>query len=116
MIASHESVPVPVALSPGGTPGPQAGLDEVMTAVPGCTARKEAPVTPMASVNSPLAWGTRTAGLAWTGAHLRAAVPLRNTTTFVPRVTQNDLPLSAAVTASRPPWVTGPQAAAPLPG
>ncbi len=34
------------------------------------------------------------------GDHLRAAVPLRNTVTLVPRVTQNDMPLSAAVMVS----------------
>src|SRR5215472_5756398 len=101
MIASHSSVPVPEAPSPGGTPGPQAGLDEVMIAAPGWTAMKDAPVTPIAAVSSPLACGASAPELAWTGAHLLPGVAaFRATITAVPRVTQNDLPLSAAVMVS----------------
>src|SRR5215472_6020352 len=118
MIVSQVIVPVPEALSPGGTPGPQAGRPEVMTATPGWVATKDAPVTPSASISSPLACGARMAGLAWMGAHLRAAVPFRSTVTAVPRATQNDLPPSAAVMVSLPcpaGWPPGHCGAAPTP-
>ena len=60
--------------------GPQGRPNEEMVAVPRWTARNDAPVTPTASINRPLACGASTALLlVWMGNHLAKPVPFRYT-------------------------------------
>jgi hypothetical protein len=78
----------------------QTGRAEEITAVPEWVATKYSPVTPSWRVRRPLGRGVRTPELAWIGVHLRAGLPRRTTRTPVPGLTQNDLPLSLALTVT----------------
>ena len=50
-------------------PGLQADLIDVMRALPGCAAVKNAPVQPAISASLPFASGVRTRESEWMGAH-----------------------------------------------
>src|SRR5690242_10901587 len=78
----------------------QSGRAEEITAVPERVATKYSPVTPSWRVRRPLGRGVSTLELAWMGAHLRAWLPRSTTSTPVPGLTQNDLPLSLALTVT----------------
>lgn len=76
-------------------PGLQADFVDVMRALPGCAAVKNAPVQPTLRASLPFASGVRARESEWMGAHLRASVPLRNTATWSPTRTHSTAPLSA---------------------
>lgn len=66
----------------------QTGRVEEMTELPGRTARKDAPVTPIIRVMCPLAEGRSALPAARISPHLFPGVPFRRTSTLVPSVTQ----------------------------
>jgi len=96
-IAGEVVAGVAAAAELPGTGDPQRYLADIIVAVPGRVARNAAPVSLTLSTSRGSGAGARTPELDRNDCHFSLVVPCSRTTSTVPGVTQNVLPLSALV-------------------